>query len=432
MNILFIAPYTPTPIRTRSYNLVHALAQRGHSLTLATLWENESERQALAEFEKHSVRVISAPLTKPRIGLNLVRALGTGKPMQSLYCWEPALARKIEAEIKQKSFDLIHIEHLRGSQYGLGLRSRMHLPVVWDSVDCISFLFEQAAHTSRNLFGRLVTRIELPRTRRYEAWLLGQFDRVLVTSEKDRVAFSDLSNTFASDRIAPDHIVVLPNGVAFDYFNPSSHERAEATIVFTGKMSYHANVTAVLYLIHEIMPYVWAQMPQVRVQIVGHKPGREIRNIAEKYPERVIVTGTVDDLRPYLGQATIAVAPMIYGAGIQNKVLEAMAMATPVVASSVAVSALSIRAEEHFLLGNTPDQFAQQILRLLNDRTLQERIARNGRLYVEQNYNWDRIAERLEEIYATAISTCNPELRSVGGHYVSYTLAPSANVKTAA
>jgi glycosyltransferase involved in cell wall biosynthesis len=421
MNILFVSPYTPTPIRTRPYNLIRALSRRGHCVTLAALWENPGELQILREWASSGIRVISAPLTRVGSGLNLARAFVSGKPLQSQYCWQSSLAHQIVSllEDPQSNFDLVHVEHLRGAQYGLEIKRGMSranghnqavarpIPIVWDSVDCISHLFEQAAHTSRNPFGRFVTQLELPRTRQYEAWLVKQFSRVLVTSEQDKRAFVDLTRTFNFNRESPpeieNDIVVLHNGVDLEHSAWPDVQRDSRTIILTGKMSYHVNVTAALFLVSEIMPRVWQQRPDVRVQIVGHKPARQVRMLAEQFSNRVFVTGTVPDLRPYLRRATVAAAPILYGAGIQNKVLEAMAAETAVVATSKAVAALSVCNEEQLVLGDTADEFASQLLRLLEDASLRERIARNGRQYVELNHDWNLIVGKLEEIYATVI-----------------------------
>ena len=116
------------------------------------------------------------------------------------------------------------------------------------------------------------------------------------------------------------------------------------------------------------------------------------------------VTGTVADLRPYLSQATIAAAPITYGAGIQNKVLEAMAMGTPVVATSKAVSALPVRNNEEVLIADNPESFSEEVIRLLRDQRLRNQLAQKGRRYVEQNHGWDGIVERLEKIYLEVIA----------------------------
>lgn len=414
MHILFVSPYTPTLIRTRPFNFIHTLAQQGHRVTLATLLENQAEQRALDEFAKNGIQVLAERLTKQDVLVNLIRAAATGKPLQTRYSWKPRLAQRIVSAVQDRaqSIDVVHVEHLRGAQYGLYVQSQTQnrVPVVWDSVDCISFLFEQAARVSRNPFGKIVTRSELPRTRQHEAWLLEQFARVLVTSSKDKQALVELSNRFYPARQSvQDRITVLPNGVDLAYFTPLDLTREPRTLVLTGKMSYHANATAAMYLVNDVMPRVWAQMPDVRVQIVGQKPPQQVKQLAQQDPARVSVTGAVDDLRPYLARATMAIAPIMYGAGIQNKVLEAMAMQTPVVTTQVAVGALPVRHGIELLVGDSPDSLAREIMRALNDPGLRAQVGRQGRQYVEQNHDWKKITQHLVEIYAEHLAHANSQ-----------------------
>lgn len=420
MNILYVVPYVPTPIRTRPYNLIRHLARRGHTISLATLWQDAAERAQISQLQGEGIRVLDAHLGTVRSAWNCLRALPTSTPLQAVYCWQPELVRTLKAAGPGARWDLIHVEHLRGARYGLALRSLLEdnhhsLPFVFDSVDCITFLFDQAARNSARPLNRLVTRFELARTRRYEAQLLDQFPQILVTSNVDKQALSELRTQSPAKEevnIASDpkdsgaaRIQVLPNGVDLEHYRPSDQPRDECTIIFTGKMSYHANVTGATHLVNEIMPLVWKERPDARVQIVGKDPGALLKKLAAE--PRVSVTGTVPDVAPYLQCAALAVAPMPYGAGIQNKVLEAMACATPVVASPQAVAALDVTPGEHLLVGDSAATFGRHILSLLGDPVTRDRIGRSGRRYVSAGHDWNVITAQLEAIYQeTTGSSC--------------------------
>jgi glycosyltransferase involved in cell wall biosynthesis len=176
--------------------------------------------------------------------------------------------------------------------------------------------------------------------------------------------------------------------------------------VISGKMSYHANITMAVQFIQQVMPLVWERHLECQVWIVGKDPRREV--LALQGP-KVTVTGTVPHLPPYLQRATLAVAPVAYGAGIQNKVLEAMACTTPVVASSQAVSALQVEPGRDLFVAEEPGEFAEAIVRLLEDANLRRQLGQAGRNYVEVNHNWARVAERLEGLYAGTHLAAYPE-----------------------
>lgn len=417
LNILFTVPYAPNLIRVRSYHLIRSLAERQHQVTVATLWENEEEQRDLQHLRELGVRVVAQQASLGRSLRNTLLALPTRTPLQAVYSWHPGLADKIRTLLQSEAFDVVHVEHLRGARYGLLARSIKRsdgssAPVVWDSVDCISHLFQQAVKNSRSIKGRLLTGLDLKRTEAYEGQLVHAFDRVLVTSPTDKMALEKLADQVANGQRANSpsqrgysHLHILPNGVNLDGFTPSTEPREPETIVFSGKMSYHANVTAVLHLVKDIMPQVWAKRPSVKVWIVGKDPVAEVRALENA---NVTVTGTVPALPPYLQKATLAVAPIPYGAGIQNKALEAMACATPVVTSPQASSALQVQSGRELVVAQDAESFAQAILQLLEDPTARRALGQAGRAYVERCHAWRAIAAQLEQLYTAAIMDHQP------------------------
>ncbi|MFZ1770977.1 MAG: hypothetical protein WAU00_17350, partial [Caldilinea sp.] len=199
MNILFIAPYAPNPVRVRPYEFIRALLRRGNDVTLAALWTSEAERTDLALLAGMGATVISEPMQTYRSLANSATTLLRSTPLQAAYSWNAMLMARIQTALQQEHFTAVHVEHLRGSRYAVGVRRALdahptipRLPIVWDSVDSISYLFEQTVQSSRSLKARLMTWIELERTRRHEAWLVGQFERTLVTSVLDKAAFVGL------------------------------------------------------------------------------------------------------------------------------------------------------------------------------------------------------------------------------------------------
>ena len=411
MNILYVTPYVPSRIRTRPYNLIRALVGLGHRVTLLTAAGTSSEEQEQAnELRDWGVQVQVFPISLARSLSNCLLALPTREPLQAVYSYHPEMERRLMALLREESFDVAHIEHLRSARL---VRAVGDAPVVYDSVDCISLLFEQAAQSGAQLRSRLMTAVDLARTRRYEAQLLTRYDQIVITSQRDKEALEELGRRYLPSEAQPAPITVVTNGVDLEYFHPPisnrSTERSRQspqspipTIVFTGKMSYHANVAAALYFAREVLPSIWARDPNVQFQIVGKDPPETMRQLAAD--ERIQVTGTVEDLRPYLAHATVAVCPALYAVGIQNKVLEAMAMGTPVVCTPAGCAALAAEAGQEVLVGEGKEELAAYILQVLSDPALSERIGVAGQRYVESHHSWEVGARRLNRVYERACS----------------------------
>jgi sugar transferase (PEP-CTERM/EpsH1 system associated) len=393
MRILYLTPYVPSLVRVRPYNLIKYLSRRGHLVTVLSLQSTEQEGRDADELRRCCHRVETVKLTRQQSLLNCFKALPTMTPLQAAYCHSPAMQSLTRQVLEEEQFDIIHVEHLRGAHFGTAVAG---VPKVYDSVDCISLLFEKALHAAPSLASRLIAWLDLGRTRRYEGRLISQYDKVLVTSPQDKEALLKLGGrSHKQDR--EEKIAVLPNGVDLEYFAFANGNRVPETLVFSGKMSYHANVAAVSHLAQEVMPLIWARRPGVKLEIVGNNPPQAICALAKD--DRVRVTGFVPDLRPYLARATVSVSPMQYSVGIQNKVLEAMATGTPVVASRQACSALTVQDGTHLLVADDSATFAERVLRLLDDVALRQEIAINGRNYVEERHDWRTIAHNLEHIY---------------------------------
>jgi glycosyltransferase involved in cell wall biosynthesis len=428
MKVLFVVPYAPTPIRTRPHNLMRALAARGHQVSLATLYSDEAELEAIHRMATVLDTVLVERLHLIRSVWNCLWAAAGGSPMQASYSWNPVLARKVIGMLAGDRFDVVHVEHLRGARFGLVIKTALRRndvrgpAVVWDSVDCISALFRQTARCSSAIRTRLAARAELRRTMSHEGWLATCFDRVLVTSETDRQDLLLLveqwlrQNGASAGDLPADRVRVIPNGVDLDYFSPTGEKRAPHSIVISGKMSYHANVTAVIRFVEEVMPKVWEQLPDAQLWVVGKNPPREVRRLGTAWKDgealppagrrrcrgRVLITGEVEDLRPYLRRAAVAAAPIRYGAGIQNKVLEAMACGAPVVATPPAVSALALSPGNDLLVAENADELPRMVLAVLRNPELSCRLSLAGRRAVEQRYGWGSAASALERVYQEA------------------------------
>lgn len=392
MNILFITPYTPSPIRVRALYFLKSLTERGHHVTLLFLSEKGIPSSKLTNL--NSLESYGFELPKWKSLFNCLQALPTNLPLQSVYSWNDQLANKIQSILSNQKIDIVHVEHLRGVKYALKIKKNFNVPIVWDSVDSISHLFRQTQNNHPRKYLRWLIKFELQRTEKFEKFLATQFEKVLVTSKKDQDEFLTLSPS--------SPVEVLTNGVDTDYFSPiPANQRLDNVILISGKMSYHANVNMALFAIQEIMPIVWKENQNIQLWVVGKDPPSSIQQYSAN--PKIKITGTVPEILPYLQKATIALAPLNYGAGVQNKVLEAMACGIPVIASPLAVSALNVLNGREVLVANNPNKYADYILNLISNPQMGYQIGNAGREYVEREHSWKLIGQKLENIYQESI-----------------------------
>ena len=237
------------------------------------------------------------------------------------------------------------------------------------------------------------------------SWVYGREARTLLSFERE-VAAASAQNVFCTpleqrifqERIPGPDSAVLRNGVDLEFYHPRENAPEPAHLAFTGVMDYYPNVDACQFFVSEVLPLVRKRFPETRFTIIGSRPTKEIEALGEL--EGVTVTGFVDDTRDWLRRAAISVAPLRIARGIQNKVLEAMAMGLPVVGSTSATQGVEGQAGEHFLLADSAEDTAEAVCALLADPELAARTAASGRAFVEQNYDWEVLLDQLNEILA--------------------------------
>jgi glycosyltransferase involved in cell wall biosynthesis len=257
-------------------------------------------------------------------------------------------------------------------------------------VDALSLGMERRAARDRPT-GRWLAALEARRLREYERRVCAQAEQTVVATAADRDALG-----------APSGLAVVPNGVDTKRFPFGGGPREKGRVVFTGNLGYFANADAVVWFATRVLPLVRRSLPAVRFEVVGARPPRSLRRLARGDGAFDLV-GPVADVGLRLRSAQAAVAPLLAGAGQSNKTLEAMASGTPVVASPVAAAGLEARHGEHLLVAATAEAFASELVRLLGDEALAQRLAAAARALVDRAYTWERSVERLEDAYARAL-----------------------------
>ncbi len=405
MRILFVTPYPASRIRGRSYGFITQLAKQHfvESIALCANMREMSDVQALQQEGIAATAIYEPHIVRYMRGLT---ALTSQQPLQVAFDASSRLRRAIGIHLLHGHFDLLHVELIRT----LGaVPSALPVPVVWDAVDCISQLYEQGGQVGITRMLRIIGSSEGRRVRAYEHAQLQRFRHVLVTAERDRQALLAIARD--REATAPKQplaeITVLPLGIDQHYFQTYDGERQAETLIFSGKMSFHANIAGVCSLVRHILPLIWQKRPTVRLVIAGCDPPASVRRLARD--PRIEVTGYLPDLRSAIAQAQIAVCPLPYAVGIQCKVLEAMALGTPVVASTPVAAGLQAIAGRDLLVADEPADFAAAVLRLLEDQAQWRRLATHGVAYIGTHHHWDVIIQQLTAVYAQALNIWQEE-----------------------
>ena len=399
MRILFVTPYPASRIRARSYGFITQLAQ-WHFVELLALCANTREMRDVQELKQ--IGIAATAIYEPHIirYMRGLTALTSRWPLQVAFDASCRLRRAIGIHLLRGQFDLMHVELIRT----LGaLPSIFPIPVVWDAVDCISKLYNQGGQVGITPMLRIIGASEGRRVRAYEQVQLQRFRHVLVTAERDRqalLAIDQDSKVRGSGQISAE-ITVIPLGIDQHYFRAYNGARQAETLIFSGKMSFHANIAGVCSLVKHILPLIWQKRPAVKLIIAGSDPPAVVRHLARD--PRIEVTGYLPDLRSAIAQAQIAICPLPYAVGMQYKVLEAMALGTPVVASTPVVAGLQAIAGRDLLVADEPTDFAAAVLRLLEDQAQWRSLATHGEAYIRAYHHLDIIVQQLLTVYTKAL-----------------------------
>jgi len=399
VRILFVTPYPASRIRARSYGFITQLAKQ-HFVELLALCANTREMSDVQALQQEGIAATA--IYEPHIVRYMrgLTALVSRQPLQVVFDASTRLRRAIGIHLHRGQFDLLHVELIRTLE---AVPTTLPVPVVWDAVDCISQLYEQGGQAGITHMLRIIGSSEGRRVRAYEYAQLHRFRHVLVTAERDRqalLAIAQDNQTIITGQTSAE-ITVIPLGIDQHYFQPYDGERQAETLIFSGKMSFHANIAGVCTLVKHILPLIWQKRPTVRLVIAGSDPPASVRRLAKD--PRIEVTGYLADLRPAIAQAQIAVCPLPYAVGIQYKVLEAMALGTPVVASTPVAVGLQAIAGRDLLVADEPADFAVAVLRLLEDQTQWRSLATHGIVYIKAYHHSDVITQQLTAVYTQAL-----------------------------
>ncbi|MBK8034930.1 MAG: glycosyltransferase [Chloroflexi bacterium] len=386
MRILLISRCTPYPLylgdRLIVYHLARELAARGHKIDLLAFGDPE---QDCTPFAEHFRDIHIIPESPRGVGSYLRRlANPVGRfPAVEAEAWSPDMWRAIKRAFDAHAYDLAHL--FGGIHVYEFARAVEPLPMLITPYESYTLFLSRLA--AKN--GDVGTWLRLQVAREFERWMFTPYAKTVVVADRDRDELLRLNPKLP--------VEVISNGIDLSYFTPQTDQpRDPATLLFTGNFDYAPNVDAAIRLAIDILPRVRQVIPDAKVQLVGNKPPPEMCALNS---DTVSVPGRVPDIRPYLAKASAFVSPLRLGAGIKNKVLEALAMACPVIASPLSLDGIDARDGHEVLVADSDAAVVDSIIRLLNNHALAAQLGAYGRKLIEDHYSWGIVADRYEALY---------------------------------
>ena len=378
-NILYLVHRVPYPPnrgdRIRSFHLLDFLARRAN-VYLGTLADEPLESGTLEALHSRCKEVAIERLGRWR-WLTAAASLTTGRSATEGLFRSSQLRQALERWTQQVQFDAVVVFCSSMVQY-LDLPGLQSVPTIVDLVDVDSQKFFDYAATSRGV-KKWLYRWEGRRLRKLESSLPSRVQAITLVSHAE----AQIYRGFCPN----DRTHAITNGVDLEYFQPSGTECRPERCVFVGALDYRPNIDGICWFCKEVWPQIRSARPQATLAIVGRNPDPAVRRLASL--PGVEVFGSVPDVRPHLAEATLAVVPLQIARGVQNKVLEAMAMGKPVIASPGAAEGLGVVDGEELLIAIDPKHWTASVCRLLADAALRRRIAEVGRQFVEQQHDWE-------------------------------------------
>ena len=356
-----------------------------HEVHLVCLSDQPTKPEHEAEVRKFCKSLHVFRLNPLLIYWNTARQFFTDKPYQVGYFYQRAIQKKINAVISDVKPDHIYCQLVRTAEY---VKNIQHIKKTLDYMDALGKGMFRRSENTRGIKRRIFAE-EGKRLSEYENRIFDFFNHHAIISEQDRKLINHQQNYT---------IEVIENGISASFFSYENRPKEKADLVFTGNMNYPPNVEGAEFIVNELLPILSKQCTGTKVLISGANPHARVQQLASG---KVEVTGWVEDIRESYARGRVFVAPLFIGTGLQNKLLEAMAMGIPCVTTTLAKNALGNPPEDILLTADSAADFADKIQLLLNDPKLYQRIAVNAKDYVQQSFSWEHSVKKLEKLFTS-------------------------------
>jgi glycosyltransferase involved in cell wall biosynthesis len=394
MNILFLTSRFPFPPiggdKIRPYWFIKELSKR-HRIHLLS-FAKDSELDYVDEDIKNRIKISIVNHSHLASCLKTAANILRDEPLQVSYYYYETMRRKVEAIIKEEKIDLVFAHLIRMAKYVKGLHN---IKKVIDYTDSFGLLYTRSYKARKGLF-RLIDYTEKKRADKFEKECLSGFERTIISSDIDR--------KWIENKDAPGRIDIITMGMELAAADKIERSKASSSnIAFIGNMRSFSNRYAVTRFAKKIFPIVKKRIKGARLFVIGASPPKFLK----RFPgdKNIYITARVDDVDAYLSECALGVAPMVSCSGVQDKILKYMSLKLPTVATRIALGDLKAAPGRDIVIADSDEDFAGEIISLLENRARREEIGENGYKYVSANHNWGNIVEKLDNL----LSACPPE-----------------------
>ena len=404
MNILFVVPRIPYPLNTgakiRTFNLIKQAQNNTNKIIVLSFVYNEGDKIYVKKIENMGIDVITVNGDDKFNFFTVIKAFLKGLPVNIAKYNSKKMAYILKRIIVEKKVDIVHFDHIHLGQY---VDCCNGVSTVIDEHNIESSIIKRMWGTKKNFFKKAIFKNQYKRMLTLEEKKCLKASLVLTVSREDKLNLLKI----CGDEVETE---VIPNGVDTEYFRLQSHKATkieeEDAIVFVGSMDWLPNSDGIKFFCSDILPVIWKKNPSVKFYIVGKNPPLWMQKL-ENNEKRIVVTGVVRDVRPYLLRAKVFTVPLRFGGGTRLKILEALAMEKAIVSTTLGAEGLEIENNKHLLIENDPFEFAKRVDELMRNALLRQRLAAKGREFVVNKYDWNIIGKKLNSSYENILEKDN-------------------------
>lgn len=393
MNILIITPRIPYPPfrgdKLKIFNISKNLS-RNNSVTILTFYRNDRQMADIPKLEKNGIKVELVRLSVFESLFQFFLAFLNLLPFQVAWYKSSKMKKKVGEMINQNNYDVVYYHLIRSAQYICNNRKNSQINVL-DFTDAVSLYLTRFEKIVKNPIKKFLLRIEKNRIEKYEK-IAEKFHTLFLCSEIDR--------DFIVKRGFNVNTRLLKNGIDTSYFKSEAVEFDRNRIIFTGNMPYFANYDAAIFFSKEIFPLILRKVPEAKFYIVGQKPPKKIVNLGS---DNIIVTGFVPDIKKEYLKSAVNVAPIRFGAGTLNKVIESIVLGVPVVSTSMAAGGLPEELKKYIFISDDKETFAKYVADVILNPNIRTELMQEGKEIIEKLLSWEVIVDEFENYLKESI-----------------------------